>query len=91
MTKISVYIDDAVWKEFKQQVFQKHETLKKLSSEVEEIIRESNIETEVIRGFEKIGAKAKGTISSQEIEAKRPKLKGPPAKTILEQMRKQKS
>jgi len=89
MTKVSVYIDDPVWLEFKQRVMRKCGSLRKLSAEVEGLIREANVETEVVCGLEKLGVQAKGNISSQEIKANRPKSRGPPSKTIIEQMRKQ--
>ena len=89
MTKVSVYIDESVWLEFKQQVMRNHGSLRKLSEEVEKLVRESNVETEVVGGFERLGVKAKGTISSQEIKANRPKSRGPPSKKIIAQMRKQ--
>jgi len=89
LTKVSVYIDESVWLEFKQRVMRNHGSLRKLSKEVEELVRESNVETEVVCGIEKLGVKAKGTVSSQEIKANRPKSRGPSSKTIIEQMRKQ--
>ncbi len=87
MTKASVYIDDAVWARFKQQVFQKHGNLRKLSSEVEQQLRESVIDDSLISGFAKLGVKAKGIISSQEIKASRPTLRGLPSGELLKQMR----
>ena len=68
-----MYIDDPVWLEFKQRVMRKSGSLRKLSAEVEGLIRGANVETEVVCGFEKLGVKAKGNISSQEIKANRPR------------------
>lgn len=87
MTKISVYVDDSVWVNFRKQVFQKHGNLRKLSSEVEKLLRAAIVEDAVISEFAKIGIKAKGTTSSQEIKANRPQLRGPPSEEILEEMR----
>ena len=89
MTKVSLYIDESSWLEFKQRVMRNHGSLRKLSEEVEKLVKESNVETEVICGFEKLGVKTKGTISSEEIKANRPRSRGPSSKTIIEQMRKQ--
>jgi hypothetical protein len=72
---------------FKQQVFQKHGNLRKLSSEVEKVLRDAVVGSVIISEFEKIGIKAKGTISSQEIKATRPQLKGPPSEALLGEMR----
>jgi hypothetical protein len=87
MTKVSVYVDDSVWTNFKQQVFKKHGSLRKLSSEVERLLRNAVVEGAVVSEFEKIGVKAKGTISSQEIKATRPLLRGLPSEKILKRMR----
>ena len=87
MTKVSVYIDDAVWLNFKEQVFQKYGNLRKLSSEVEKLLRNAVVEAVITSEFKKINIQAKGTISSQEIKATRPKLRGPPSERILEEMR----
>jgi len=88
LTKISVYIDDAIWASFREKVFQKHGNLRKLSSEIESLIRNAIIEDAVTNTFEKIGIKAKGTISSKEIKTARPSLRGPPSEEILTEMRK---
>jgi hypothetical protein len=87
LTKVSVYIDDSVWINFKKQVFQKYGNLRKLSSEVEKLLRGAVVETAVISEFGKIGIKTKGTISSQEIKTARPELRGLPSEDILEEMR----
>ena len=87
MTKVTVYVDDSVWLNFKKQVFQKHGNLRKLSNEVEKLLRAEVVENYVISGFEKIGVVAKGTISSHDIKAARPKLRGPPSEEVLKEMR----
>lgn len=87
MTKVSVYVDDSIWINFKKQVFQKYGNLRKLSSEVEKLLRGAVVEGAVTSEFEKIGIEAKGTISSQQIKATRPLLRGPPSEEILKEMR----
>ncbi|MCW4018920.1 MAG: hypothetical protein NWF00_09635 [Candidatus Bathyarchaeota archaeon] len=87
MTKVSVYVDDTVWASFKQKVFQKHGNLRKLSFEVEKQLQESIVDNSISSGLEKLGLKAKGTISSQEIKATRPPLRGLPSGEVLKQMR----
>jgi len=87
LTKVSVYVDDSVWLSFKKQVFQKHGNLRNLSSEVENLLRSEAVEEQVTSGFGKIGVTVKGTISSQEIKALRPKLRGPSSEEILKEMR----
>jgi hypothetical protein len=87
MTKVTVYVDDSVWLSFKKQVFQKHGNLRKLSSEVEKKLRDEIIEEQITSGFNKIQVPVKGTMSSQEIKATRPKLRGPPSQEIVKEMR----
>ena len=87
MTKVSVYVDDSVWINFKQQVFRKHGSLRKLSCEVEKLIRDAVVEDAVISEFDKIGVKVKGTISSQQIRLTRPKSRGPQSAEIIREMR----
>ena len=87
MTKVSIYINDKVWSEFKKEVFQKYGSLRKISSEVEALLRSLIVKDAVVSGFKRIGVKAKGTISSSDIKAKRPVLKGPPSEEIIREMR----
>jgi len=87
LKKISVYIEDSVWAKFREQVFQKYGNLRKLSSEVEKVLRAAITEDAVNLGFKKIGITVKGTMPSREIKAKRPLLKGPPSEDILKEMR----
>jgi hypothetical protein len=87
LTKVSVYVDDSVWINFKEKVFQKHGNLRRLSSEVEKLLRDSAVETQVVSEFERLGVKVKGTVSSQEIKAKRPPSRGPPSEEVLAEMR----
>jgi len=87
LTKVSVYVDDSVWVNFKQQVLRKHRTLRKLSSEVEKLLQDAVVESTVISGFDKIGVKAKGTMNSHEIKSTRPPLRGPQSEAILKEMR----
>ena len=87
MTKVSVYINDKVWAEFKKEVFQKYGSLRKISSEVETLLRSLIVEDAVVSSFKRIGVEAKGTIASSDIKAKRPVLNGPPSEEIIRKMR----
>lgn len=87
MAKVTIYLDDEVWGNFKAQVFRKNGNLRKLSSEVENLIRTALVDAQVVSAFERIGVKAKGIASSQEIKANRPKLRGKPSEEILREMR----
>jgi len=87
LVKVSIYIDDEVWGSFKTQLFQKHGDLRKLSIEIEKLMRAAIVDEQVVLAFEKIGITAKGTVSSNEIKAMRPKLRGLPSEDILKEMR----
>ena len=87
MTKVSVYVDDSVWMNFKQQVFQKHGNLRKLSNEVENVLRDAVVGGVVVSEFEKIGIKAGGIISSQKTKATKPQARGPLSEKLLGEMR----
>lgn len=87
LTKVSVYINDKVWSDFKKEVFQKYGSLRKISSEIETLLRTLIVQDALVLGFKKIGVKANGTISSFEIKAKRPILRGLPSEEIIREMR----
>ncbi|MGC9345849.1 MAG: hypothetical protein ACP5ER_03545 [Candidatus Bathyarchaeales archaeon] len=87
LTKVSVYINDKVWSEFKKEVFKKYGSLRRISSEVETLLRSLIVEDAAVSGFKRIGVEAKETISSPDIKAKRPILKGPPSEEIIRKMR----
>jgi len=87
LTKVSIYINDKVWSDFKKEVFQKYGSLRKISNEVETLLRSLIVQEAVVSGFKRIGVKANGTISSSDIKAKRPTLKGPPSEEIIREMR----
>jgi hypothetical protein len=61
--------------------------MRKISSEVEDILKAEIVQTLVVSEFKKMGIKAKGTASSQEIKALRPKLRGLPSEEIVKEMR----
>ncbi|HEY9753907.1 MAG TPA: hypothetical protein V6C97_01970, partial [Oculatellaceae cyanobacterium] len=54
MAKITVYVDDHVWSNFKTQVFQKHGTLRSLSKEVEKLLESAIVENQVTLSFKNI-------------------------------------
>jgi len=85
--KVSLYIDEDLWVRFKEAVLRKHGTLRKLSSEVESLIRESLIGEEAVQSFTKIGVEVDALISPKEIKKNRPKLRGPPSEAIIREMR----
>jgi hypothetical protein len=87
MTKVSVYIDDEVWSSFRKQVFQKYGNLRKLSSEVEALLKESTVDNAVASAFQNLGIEVKSTISSGEIKAVRPSCQGNSSEVMVREMR----
>jgi len=85
--KVSLYIDEEVWVKFREEVFRKYGNLRKLSKEVEALLRSALVEDTITSGFGKLGIEAKGVISSGEVKGKRPMLKGPPSEKIMKEMR----
>lgn len=87
MKKVSLYIDEKLWTKFKEAVLRKHGTLRKLSSEVENLLRTSLIDEEIRRAFEKMGVDMRVSVFSEEIKRSRPKLRGPPSEELIREMR----
>jgi len=87
MAKVSLYINEEVWAKFREGIFRKYGSLRKLSSEVENLLRSTLIEDKVTFEFRKLGIKVEGTISTQEVKEKRPMLRGPPSERIVREMR----
>jgi len=87
LAKVSLYINEEVWAKFREEVFRKYGSLRKLSSEVEALLRSTLVEDKVKSEFEKLGIKTGSTISSMEVKEKRCMLKGPPSEKIVRKMR----
>lgn len=87
LKKVSLYVDEKLWIRFKEAVLKKHGTLRKLSSEVESLLRFSLVEEEVQSAFERLGVRLESVISSDKIKQNRPKLRGPPSEELIREMR----
>jgi hypothetical protein len=87
MTKVSLYIDDTAWKRFREQVFGKYGTLRKLSEEVDALISSDDIEDALLVGAKKLDVTVDRALLPHRIKRIRPKLRGAPAETIVRQMR----
>lgn len=85
MKKVSLYLDEEVWVKFKEAVLKKHGTLRKLSSEVESLLRASLVNEDVEQAFKKMSVKT--FISPEEVKQGRPKLRGPPSQILIREMR----
>jgi len=79
--KVSLYLDDELWKKFKRNVLRKTGDLRSLSSEVQTLIMENSDEDSLRKGFEKIGIEVK-PISSSQVVPVRPTVRTSSASTI---------
>lgn len=89
MVKVSLYIDDAAWRRFREQVFARHGTLRKLSDEVEDLICSEDVQENVAVGTKKLGISVDRVLTPAGVKRLRPKLRGAVAESLLRQMRDQ--
>ena len=82
-----MYLDEALWIKFKEIVLRKHGTLRKLSDEVERVLRASLIDEGIQSAFEKMGIEVRIPISPEMVKQDRPKLRGPPSEVLIREMR----
>ena len=64
----------------------RHGTLRKLSSEVESLLRFPLADEDVQLAFKKAGISLKD-ISSEDVKQNRPKLRGPPSEVLIREIR----
>jgi len=87
LKKVSIYIDEKLWTKFKEVVLRKHGTLRKLSSEVESLLRAFLIDEEIEQIFKKMNIDVGILRSPEEIKKSRPKLRGPSSEVLIREMR----
>ncbi len=81
-----MYLDEELWAKFKEAVLRKYGTLRKLSDEVENLLRFSLVGEEVELAFERLDIETKA-VSIDVIKRERPKLRGLPSELIIREMR----
>ncbi|HEX9197664.1 MAG TPA: hypothetical protein VF906_07710 [Candidatus Bathyarchaeia archaeon] len=81
MAKVTVYVDDQVWSRFRSSVFQRHGSLKVLSKEVEESLKSTLVEEDVLPYL----ARLKASVSPKTCT--RPEQRGSPAEAQIRRMR----
>lgn len=86
---MSLYLDDAAWSRFREQVFAKYGTLRRLSDEVESLICSEDVEESVTVGAKKLGISVNRVLTPAEIKRIRPKLRGRMAESLVRKMRDQ--
>lgn len=87
MKKVSLYLDEELWTRFKEVVLGRYGTLRRLSNEVESLLRTSLVEEDVEQTFKKMGIDVKAFISPENVKQDRPKLRGPSSEVLVRQMR----
>ncbi len=86
MEKVSLYINEKVWRKFREWVIKEHGSLRTLSAEAKSLLRSRPIEEESSTTFERSGVRVKDTISSEDIRLNRPRLRSLPSDAILKKM-----
>ena len=81
MAKVTVYVDDQVWSRFRASVFQRRGNLRVLSKEVEESLKSTLVEEDVLPYL----AKLKASLNPKT--RARPEQRGPPAEAQIRKMR----
>lgn len=84
--KVSLYIDDELWKKFKRNVLRKTGDLRTFSSEVQALIRDTSDEDSLRNGFEKMGVSTR-PITYSQVAMIRPSVRTSSA-SMLRKMRK---
>jgi len=87
LKKVSLYLDEELWVRFKEAVLKKHGTLRKLSNEVENLLRASMVDEDIEKVFKKMGISVKTVFSPEEVKRDRPQLRGPPSEFLIRKMR----
>ena len=83
----SLYIDERLWIKFKELVLRRYGTLRKLSSEVESLLRAYLVDDEVERAFKRMGVDVDVLVSPEDVKRGRPMLRGPPSEDLIREMR----
>jgi len=86
LKKVSVYLDEKLWIRFKEDVLRRHGTLRKLSSEVESLLRFSLADEGIRLAFKKAGINLRD-VSPENVKRNRPELRGPPSEVLIRDMR----
>jgi len=88
LKKVSLYLNEELWIKFKEAVLKKHSTLRKLSDEVENLLRTYMIDDgDIEKAFKNMGVNVKTVLSPEEVKHNRPRLRGPPSEALVRKMR----
>jgi len=74
MGKVAIYIDEAVWKSFKEEVLRKYGTTRGVSKEIESLIESYSVRDALIKSLnnlsETYGFRASGKVKEDRPESK---------------------
>ena len=87
LKKVSLYLNEDLWIKFKEAVLRRYGTLRRLSSEVENLLRTSLVDEDVEQAFERMNVDIKTIFSLEKVKRGRPKLQGPPSEILIKEMR----
>jgi len=82
--KVSIYIEDELWRRFREAVLRARGTSRALSDHVSELIEDALTQEAVVRGFSMIDKSPSKIISAAEIKPISPKAKTSSEKIVRE-------
>ena len=85
MEKVAVYVDEAMWRSFKEEVLRKYGTTRRLNKEIEGLIESYSVRDAMIDCVNYLSG-TYGFISSEDVKKDRPELKSS-AGEVLREMR----
>ncbi len=87
LKKVSIYLNEEIWIKFKEAILRKYGTLRRLSDEVESLLRSSLVDEDIEKAFKDMNVEAEVSFSPEEVKRSRPKLQGPPSEALIREMR----
>lgn len=82
--KVSLYVDDDLWRRFREAVLRARGTSRALSDQVAELIEDALTQEAVARGFSLIGKSPTKILSAADIKPVSPRAKTSSGKAIRE-------
>jgi hypothetical protein len=82
--KVSLYVDDDLWRRFREAVLRARGTSRALSDQVAELIEDALTQEAVAKGFSLIGKSSTKILSAAEIKPVSPRAKTSAGKAIRE-------
>ncbi|MBS7646174.1 hypothetical protein KEJ44_09125 [Candidatus Bathyarchaeota archaeon] len=87
LKKVSLYLDEQLWTRFKEAVLMRHGTLRKLSSEGENLLQTLISDENIENAFKKMNINMRVVFSPEEMKRGRPEPQGPPSESLIRGIR----